>query len=190
LEDIGVAKARVQRHGHISLEVWEYEEAEARIARRRRQKPQPSSTASSQVPVEQGAVEGYDVMPPGEVRRAERREARLVRDYCSFIAAHGDDLVRNKLLPRGASHPLFSDIFNSTRGQLIEAKAGTTRGDIRMAIGQLADYGRCVPAGSAHAVLLDAKPKADLLDLLDSQGIAAIWRNGDGFVDNAGGRFV
>lgn len=190
LEDIGVARARVQRHGHISLEAWEYEEAEARIGKRRRQKRRRSSSSNSQVPIEQGTIEGYDVMPAGEVRRAERREARLVRDYCSFIEAQGDDLARNKLLPRGASHPLFSDVFNNTRGQLIEAKAGMTRGDIRMAIGQLADYGLYVPAGSAHAVLLDAKPKNDLLDLLDSQRIAAIWRNGDGFVDNAGGRFV
>jgi len=50
--------------------------------------------------------------------------------------------------------------------------------------------GRIVPKGADRAVLLDAKPQADLLVLLDSQGIAAIWRNGESFVDNAGGRFV
>ncbi len=190
LEDIGVTKARVQRHGHISLSDSEYGEAEALIAKRRRRKGRPKPVTNVQVPVEQGSVEGYDVMPSSTVKRAERREARLVRDYCSFIQLQGDDVARNKLLPQGASHPLYSDIFNNTRGQLIEAKAGLTRGDIRMAIGQLADYGRYVPSGSARAVLLDAKPKSDLLALLTSQGIAAIWRNGDGFSDNAGGSFV
>jgi hypothetical protein len=59
-----------------------------------------------------------------------------------------------------------------------------------MAIGQLADYGRFVPKGADRAVLLDAKPQADLLVLLDSQGVATIWRNGESFVDNARGRFV
>jgi hypothetical protein len=190
LEDIGVTKARVQRHGHISLSISEYEEAEALISQRWRRKGSPKPVTNVQVPIEQGNVEGYDVMTSSTVKRAERREARLVRDYCSFVQMQGDDVARNKLLPHGASHPLYSDIFNNTRGQLIEAKAGLMRGDIRMAIGQLADYGRYVSSGSAHAVLLDAKPKADLLDLLDSQGIAAIWRNGDGFNDNAGGRFV
>ncbi|MGH7484590.1 MAG: hypothetical protein ACREMY_03155, partial [bacterium] len=190
LEDIGVTKARVQRHGHISLSDSEYEEAEALISKRRRRKGSPKPVTNVQVPIEQGNVEGYDVMPSSTVKRAERREARLVRDYCSYVEMQGDDVARNKLLPHGASHPLYSDIFNNTRGQLIEAKAGLTRGDIRMAIGQLADYGRYVSPGSAHAVLLDAKPKADLLDLLASQGIAAIWRNGDGFDDNAGGKFV
>jgi hypothetical protein len=185
-----VAKARIQRHGHISLEPWEYKEAERRIVRRRARKKRSGSPVSIQVPVEQGSVEGYDVKSANTVRRAERREARLVRDYCRFIEAQGEDVVRNKLRPEGASHPLFSDVFNNTRQQLIEAKAGTTRGDIRMAIGQLADYRRYVPAGATSAVLLDAKPKDDLIDLLDSQGIAAIWRNGDGFVDNAKGRFI
>ena len=190
LEDIGVAKARVQRHGHISLDDDEYEEAEKRIAKRRRRKRRSGSSVNVQVPIEQGTVEGYDVMPAGEIKRAERREARLVRDYCSFLEAQGDDVARNKLQLDGSSHPLYSDIFNNTRGQLIEAKAGTTRGDIRMAIGQLADYGRHVPDGSLRAVLLDAKPVGDLLVLLESQGIAAVWRNGDAFTDNAGGKFV
>ena len=59
-----------------------------------------------------------------------------------------------------------------------------------MAIGQLADYGRFVPGGTERAALFDAKPGDDLLALLTSAGIAAVWRNGDGFVDNAKGRFV
>jgi len=38
--------------------------------------------------------------------------------------------------------------------------------------------------------LLEAKPAPDLVKLLGLQGIAVIWRHGDGFKDNARGKFV
>jgi hypothetical protein len=190
LEEIGVSRARVQQHGHISLTDFEYEEAERLIARLGGPKPGRDKATSVQVPIEEGDVEGYEVMSRDERRRATRREAKLVRDYRAFLEARGDDVVRNKLLPPGASHALYSDLFNETRGHLVEAKAGMSRGDIRMAIGQLADYGRFVSGASKWAVLLDAKPQSDLLDLLGSQKIAAIWRNGESFTDNVGGAFT
>ena len=59
-----------------------------------------------------------------------------------------------------------------------------------MAIGQLADYGRFLSPDTAHAVLIGEKPHADLLALLEGEGIAVIWRDGDGFADNAEGRFT
>jgi hypothetical protein len=81
-------------------------------------------------------------------------------------------------------------VYNETREHLIEAKAGATRGDVRMAIGQLADYGRFVPAAKRRAVLLAEKPAADLLALIESCGLGAIWRHEDSFEDNADGEFV
>jgi hypothetical protein len=33
--------------------------------------------------------------------------------------------------------------------------------------------------------LLEARPSQDLIDLLRGQHIAVIWRDGDGFTDNA-----
>ena len=59
-----------------------------------------------------------------------------------------------------------------------------------MAIGQLADYLRFVRPEPALAVLLEAEPAPDLVKLLGLQGIAVIWRHGDGFKDNARGKFV
>ncbi|MGI8660610.1 MAG: hypothetical protein ACR2LH_06190 [Thermoleophilaceae bacterium] len=59
-----------------------------------------------------------------------------------------------------------------------------------MAIGQLADYGRVVPDAGRRAVLLEAKPYPDLLDLLNSQDIAVVWRTGEAFSDNAEGDFT
>ena len=190
VEDIGVARARVQEQGHISLDDQEYETAERLIAKRPASKRRGSKTKNLHVPIEAGSVEEYEITRPESDKRARRREAKLVRDYCAFLEADGDEVVRSKLLPSGSSHTLYSDLFNTTRKHLVEAKAAVGRGDIRMAIGQLADYGRFAPPGTYRAVLLDAKPQRDLLDLLDSQEIAAIWRNGESFVDNAGGRFV
>ena len=77
-----------------------------------------------------------------------------------------------------------------SRDQLIEAKAGSTRNEVRMAIGQLADYGRFANPETRTAVLLDVKPHPDLLVLLETQGIAAVWREDKGFADNADGKFV
>lgn len=190
VEDIGIVKGRVQRHGHISLNDLEYEEAERLIAKRRISRPRGIQATNLHVPIETSNVEEYEITRPESDKRASRREARLVRDYRAFLETGGDEVVRNKLLVSGSSHPLYSDLFNVTRSHLVEAKAGIGRGDVRMAIGQLADYGRFAPAGTHRAVLLDAKPQPDLLALLDSQGIAVIWRNSDGFVDNAEGRFV
>jgi hypothetical protein len=190
LEEIGVAKRRVQERGHIKLSSAEYEEAERLIGKRRGRKWSVEPVASTQVPLEAGEVEGYEVQRPQTVQLAVRREAKLVGDFASFLEAKGDDLARNKVLPKGGFPPLYSDIFNKTRKQLIEAKAGGSRGQIRMAIGQLADYARYISPIEGRAVLLDAKPHRDLLALLESQKISAIWRSGDGFVDNAGGRFV
>jgi hypothetical protein len=114
----------------------------------------------------------------------------LVRDYSDFLTENGDEVTRNQVSAPGASGPLYSDVFNHTRHHLIEAKAGTSRGDIRMAIGQLADYQRFVPPFKRRAVLLEAKPHPDLVALLSSQDIAVIWRSGEGFADNAGGAFT
>jgi hypothetical protein len=190
VEDIGVTRARVQRHGHIALGDLEYETAERLISGSQSNGSSVAQTSSALVPIEAGESEEYDTTQPVAGKRAVRREARLVRDFVASLEAAGDKVARNKLMPSGSSHAIYSDVYNETRGHLIEAKAGTGRGDVRMAIGQLADYGRFVPKGTGRAVLLDAKPQPDLLALLDSQGIAAIWRNGSGFVDNQGGEFV
>jgi hypothetical protein len=192
LEQIGVPSSSVQRKGHIELAEWQFVQAEqliggGRRVRRRRSRRLPPGT---QIPIEEGEVEGYETASSGEVRRAVRRESRLVCDYASFLKARGDAVTRIKATPVQAARPIYSDRFNVTRNQLIEAKASTTRGDVRMAIGQLADYVRFVDGGAKTAVLLDAKPHPDLLDLLSTQGAAAIWREGDGFGDNAGGAFV
>jgi hypothetical protein len=188
LEEIGVLRSSVQRKGHLHLEDWQFEAAQRLIGR---VSPKPTQRRRGrEIPIEKGEVEGYEVVTKEERRQACRREAALVEDFCAHLEAQGDVVKRNELLPSGGSHSLYSDLFNKSRRQLIEAKAGISRGDIRMAIGQLADYERFIPRLSGRAVLLGAKPQPDLLLLLRDQGIAAIWRNEAGFADNANGEFT
>lgn len=184
LADIHVSPVSIQRKGHVTLEGWKYAAAErqilgssagAEIADRDRQK---------RVAIEEGHVEGYEVVSSAAVAKAERRESRLVSDYATFLRARGDAVYRNKIrLPEDAG-TLYSDLYNQTRGQLVEAKAGSDRASIRMAIGQLADYARFIHPWPSRAVLMEEKPRADLLELLETQQIGAIWRDGDGFAES------
>jgi hypothetical protein len=158
-------------------------------------KPRPSAQPAGRakvtpLPIEQGDVEGYDVTSKSETRRAHRKERRLVADYVEYLGDPGEIVHRHKIDAPGAAGPLYSDIFHKRRRQLIEAKASTSRGDIRMAIGQLADYARFIEPPLDRAILLPAKPSQDLVELLNRQGISAIWREGPGFQDNADGRFT
>jgi hypothetical protein len=90
-----------------------------------------------------------------------------------------------------SSKPLLSDVYDEARQNLIEAKGTGSRDAVRMAIGQLADYGRFTPADTVTAVLLPERPREDLEALLESQGIACIWQLGPSrFADNAEGRFT
>ena len=187
LDAISVASTSIMRKGHVELEEWQYRLAEEEIAG---SSSSEDNRQPQQVPIEQGEIEGYEVAGTGDVRRAVRRESRLVRSYAAFLEAGGEVIVRTKVPPSAGARPLFSDIFNPARNQLIEAKAQSSRNDIRMAIGQLADYARFHDEALSTAVLLDAKPHPDLLGLLASQGISAIWRHGNGFKDNAGGAFT
>jgi len=69
--------------------------------------------------------------------RREKLTVSLLKEELGRAEAGGDEVVRNKLLPSGSSHALYSDVYNATRKHLVEAKAGTGRGDVRVAIGQL-----------------------------------------------------
>jgi hypothetical protein len=142
----------------------------------------------SQVPVEEQWTERVFIAPSHEEREAERREQRLVKSFEAHLRRKGHDVFRLKILPSGEAKPLFCDLRDETADTLVEAKGSVTREAIRMAIGQLADYGRFAGDGTAAAVLVPEKPRPDLLALLETQGIGAIWPMPDGsFTDTAEG---
>ncbi|HEX6943206.1 MAG TPA: hypothetical protein VF128_09790 [Gemmatimonadaceae bacterium] len=78
---------------------------------------------------------------------------------------------------------LYTDLFDKTRGILVESKGAVTRESIRMAIGQLFDYQRFIEPKPGLAVLLPTLPRDDLLDLLRGLRITVIHRDGDAFLE-------
>lgn len=113
-------------------------------------------------------------------------ESGLVHEYVEHLEATGDE-VRSLLVPLQGGRSMRNDLINCTRRTLVEAKQASTREHIRTAIGQILDYQRYWKA-KHRAVLLPDRPAEDLLRLLDSVAVKAIWRDGKGgFQDNANG---
>ena len=133
-----------------------------------------------EVPVEQHLTERFVIEGSREPREAERREQRLVRQYLDYLEQQGHKVCRLQLRPRGEPTPLFCDLFDKTTQTMVEAKGSVARPAIRMAVGQLADYARLKPR-ARKAILLPQRPRRDLLDLADKQGIDVIWPEADGF---------
>jgi hypothetical protein len=197
VESIGVMRSSLNQKGYRHLEDEQGDEAqrllkalEAGTSRRKPLTKPAQKSAVQKIPIEQGKVEAYDVSTKKAVVRARREESKLVADYSDYLVARGQSVCRQKIKVPDNAEVLYTDLFNETRRQLIEAKAGISRSDVRMAIGQLADYARFIKPVPQRAILLEAMPTSDIHRLLRSQGVATIWRDGTGFLDDAGGRFT
>ncbi len=131
------------------------------------------------LPLEALDVDNYERQRPQEPREAVRREAALVRRYAEWLLAHGRDSCRQQIrLPDGTS--LYTDLFDLSADELVEAKADADRGSVRAGLGQVLDYGRFVDH-STKALLLPNRPTEDLLELLHYYGVSAVWVAEDDF---------
>jgi len=145
----------------------------------------------AEVPIEEQNTERVYVQPNHEPYEAERREQQLVLAYGAFMSLQGSRIARHMIQPEGEAKPLFSDLYDATRNNLLEAKGTVTREAIRMAIGQLADYRRFIEPHPSCAVLLPERPRPDLEKLLSVEGIAIVWLVEAGkFADNRTGAFT
>jgi hypothetical protein len=137
-------------------------------------------------------AESHQYETEKQVIEAIHREQQLVDAYQRLLRKKGGDPDRRRY--KTSEDVLYCDLYEPQRKQLIEAKASTRREHIRMAIGQLLDYANLSKAAGLGtpklAVLLPSRPSMDVERLLDSQGIACIWRNGGSFKDNRSGRFL
>jgi len=130
-----------------------------------------------QVAIEEQYTERSFVDPSREVRDLERREASLVVRFAESLRRDGHEVGRLKVVPKGETAPLFCDLWDATTSELVEAKATATREQVRMAIGQLMDYGRFIDH-KLLTVLLPSRPRTDLVELLRSQGIGVVFPSG------------
>src|SRR3712207_1548207 len=137
-----------------------------RMASRRKPCPQAD---------EPGAIE-----PSREPYEAERREARLVRDFRDHLAKLGHTASRHRVLPRGEASPLYTDLYVAGLDLLVEAKGTVERNAVRLAVGQLLDYRRYVKA-RRWAVLLPSEPRPDLVEFVVSLGLELFWQDGKCF---------
>ena len=135
-----------------------------------------------EVPVEQYLTETTLIEGDREPYESERREQKLVRAFTESLERNGHEVCRLQFHPREEAAPLFCDIYDKTTRTLYEAKGTVTRAAVRMAIGQLADYGRFVDPNCARAILVPEEPRPDLLALAAAQGLEITWLDGADFV--------
>jgi hypothetical protein len=133
------------------------------------------------VPVEEHHTERSFVTPDRDPYELERREGALVHKYREHLRRQGHQVSRLRVVPPGESYPLYSDLWDETALELIEAKGAVTRDQLRTAVGQLLDYGRFADA-ERRSVLLPSRPRADLLEYLHTVGVDAIYPDGDDWV--------
>jgi len=144
--------------------------------------PDPQSRVDV-VPVEERNTERAFVTPDREPYELERRESALVQSYRQHLERQGHKVGRLRIVPPRESRPLYSDLWNETNEDLIEAKSTVTRDQIRQAVGQLLDYGRFVPDAS-RTILVPSRPRHDLLRYVTSVGIGVV------FPDEGGWRYI
>ncbi|MDT0422188.1 MULTISPECIES: hypothetical protein [Streptomyces] len=120
---------------------------------------------------------------PASQRKVLRREGELVKAFVEHLSAAGHKTHSFQITVAGERGALTPDLYDVTDHALYEAKGLTTRSNVRMAIGQLADYRRHVPKpeGLRVVALLPSEPSDDLKQLLASQGVGLVYRTADGF---------
>ena len=132
-----------------------------------------------EIPVEAGDIERYAAERPDEPHEAVRREASLVARYVSWLAGTGQETCRHRIPIPGGGY-LFTDIYNKSTNELVEAKASAARVFIRSGLGQILDYARFVEHDS-RALLLPIRPGGELVDLLLSYQCSVVWEAGKVF---------
>lgn len=133
----------------------------------------PKKPIVSNIPIEEHITETF-FSNPTKPTKMERREAALVARYTKFLAAENIHTNRHAIYLPYSKRPFYTDLFDASRDELVEAKGSASRDRIRLAIGQLYDYGRYVHH-QAQAVLLPAAPEDDLVQLLNGLGITCIY---------------
>jgi len=119
------------------------------------------------------------------IRDAEARESQLEMSFKLFLESEGRTVVTHKY-----HSGLECDIFDESSGVLYEAKAHAEREDVRMAIGQLFDYGYLeflkTEVHPELAILLPQRPNKEMEELCRRLKIRVVWPVGDTFVSSTG----
>jgi len=127
----------------------------------------------------------YKYRSKAAIRKAEKVEERLLIDFRKWLRR------QERTLEAAKFGSLRCDGYERKRRMLIEAKSSVSREHIRMAVGQLLDYGFQIRKnlGKSHmAILLPRKPDPSSVAWLPILNISLIWRENGAFFDNANGK--
>jgi hypothetical protein len=115
---------------------------------------------------------------------AVQKEAAMTARFGAYLESFGREVKRYKIkTPTGT---FFTDTADVTTEVLYEAKGTAERMSVRLALGQVLDYGRYVK-DSALAVLLPEPPAADLVELLENHNVGCVVEGDPGeFTDMTG----
>lgn len=111
-------------------------------------------------------------------------EAQLSQRFERYLRGHQRKVIRYRITYPGSA-PLYSDLADATANVLYEAKGSATRISVRLAIGEVLDYGRQVP-DVLMAILLPEAPSGDLICLLKDHDIGCVVETGRNFTDLTG----
>ncbi|GIE34095.1 hypothetical protein Ait01nite_071400 [Actinoplanes italicus] len=164
-------------------------EAEARMALLTGQHvPGPDGTNVRIVPPEVPNQKPVAVVTQKAAREAEQAEAVLRERFRRWRDPKGRRLLGISIDTPAST--LRVDLYDPAASLLIEVKAKADRDPLRFAVGQLYDYRRYLNFEVSLAVLVPRRPSDDLMGLLRTADIGAIWPHAASFADSEGGRYL
>ncbi|MCW0190521.1 MAG: hypothetical protein OJJ55_04405 [Rhodococcus sp.] len=139
--------------------------------------------------LERHRVASYDVANFTSTM-AVKAESELVSRFADYLISLNHTVQGYRILPEGATRPLFVDIHDISTNHLYEAKASASREAVRMALGQLLDYRRGFDVVPEISVLLPERPVDDLLNLLAQNAVGCVFESVTGVFEAIGSRMV
>jgi hypothetical protein len=136
------------------------------------------------IDLEAHKAETFQINSARPPTNAERREADLVQRYAGWLRAVGHAVCRKQITLPGQARALYTDLFDITDAELVEAKGAASRIDVRLALGQVLDYDRFVESDQ-RAILLPVRPAEDLVELLIAHQVACIYETQKGTFERA-----
>ena len=136
--------------------------------------PDPTIPAVVDLALESHLIETFMVSPAVNEIKRERREADLVSRYARWLRADGHQVIRKQINLPGAVGALYTDLFDVTAGELVEAKGSASRYHVRLGLGQVLDYSRYLHPDH-QAVLLPVRPNDELVGLLTDNNVACVY---------------
>lgn len=141
------------------------------------------------VPTEAAEKLTYEYQQVG-TKTARKHEAELAERFETYlIDQHNHEVKRYKIATAGSSGHQFTDLADTTAKVLYEAKGIANRMSVRLALGQVLDYGRYVKeeCPGTELSLLPKPPPGDMIELFQSLGIGCVVEQSPGeFVDETG----